>query len=96
MEELRKQLEAFKITNQKDSYGLLTENLKAISQRSLQDYMEKSLKGGKEVQIIRKHLNELKEDLLISSEMYTWALEMVNKMNLEQPSTSEYSLAHTK
>ena len=90
LEELRKQLEAFKITNQMDSS--LTENLKAISQRSLQNYMEKSLKGGKEVQTIRKHLNELKEDLLISSEMCTWALEMVNKMNLEQPSTGEYSI----
>ena len=97
LEKLRKQLEAFKITNQMDCS--LTENLKAISQRSLQNYLEKSLKGGKEVQTIKKHLNELKEDLLISDEMCTWALEMVDKMNLEQPSTSEYSiqtLAHTK
>jgi hypothetical protein len=91
LEQLRKQLEAFQITIQMDSS--LMENLNTISQRSLQNYMEKSLKGGKEVQTIRKHLSELKEDLLISSEMYTWALEMVNSMSFKQSSASKYSLA---
>lgn len=89
MEQLRKKLEAFKITNQMDSS--LTEALNGISQRSVQDYIEKSLKGGRKVQTIRKHVNELKEDFLISSGVHTWALEVVNSMSLERPSTSECS-----
>ena len=84
LEQLKKQLEAFKITNQTDSS--LTETLNNISQRSLQDYMEKSLKSGKKVHAIKKHLNELKEEFLISPEMYTWALEF-----MERPSASEYN-----
>ena len=87
LERLRKQLEGFKITSQMDSS--LTETLNNISQRSLQDYMEKSLKSGKKVQTIREHLNELNEEFLISSEMLTWALGSLERSSI--PSTSEYS-----
>ena len=83
LEQLRKQLEGFKITSQIDSS--LTETLNGISQRSLQGYMEKSLKSGKKVQTVKEHLNELNDEFLISSEMLTWALEEVDKISL-QPS----------
>ena len=94
LEKLKSQLEAFKITSQMDNPP--ADSLRNITEHSLRNYIEMSLKAGIDVQTIKMHLRECERDLLISSQKLTWAVQEVDRIRIStKQSSSEYYTFNT-
>lgn len=81
LENLRIQLEAFKLTQQISDIPDITNIIKQITL----NYIEKSLNATMDVVAIKRQLDEVYNDSLISLELYEWALTEVNNKNGANP-----------
>ena len=92
LEKVRLQLNAFKLTSQIQDPPV--DNLREIIKRIIQNFVQVSFNTAVNITIIQEQLKELYEkDMLISSQLYTWALQEVKKIGTTQshdvPSTSK-------
>ena len=91
LEKVRFQLSAFKLTSQIQDPPV--DSLKTITERIIQNFVEVSFNTSVSTTTVQDQLKELYEkDMLISSQLYAWALQEVKKIGTTQsdlPSTSK-------